>query len=83
MVKYFDSEYSDAQDTPSTSINDTLGKTTPVIASQLMPVILQHRGHSRLIVGYQQETDGSTSLLTFDTGRYVRLKFTCLCSKFG
>ncbi|KAF7778891.1 hypothetical protein Agabi119p4_3236 [Agaricus bisporus var. burnettii] len=73
MVKYFDSEYSDAQDTPSTSINDTLGKTTPVIASQLMPVILQHRGHSRLIVGYQQETDGSISLLTFDTGRLLPL----------
>jgi hypothetical protein len=80
MVKYFDSECPDVRDIPSATKN-MLEKTNPVIASQLMPVILQHRGHSRLVVGYQQEIDGSTSLLTFDTGRYVWLKIHLLLLK--
>lgn len=69
IVNYFDSDTSGIHRIPSTSINDVLGKATPVVASQLMPVILQHRGHSRLIVGYQRDAEGITSLLTFDTGR--------------
>ncbi|KAJ3572815.1 hypothetical protein NP233_g2834 [Leucocoprinus birnbaumii] len=73
MVQYFTSdrpEYNKVQ-SASTSINDILGKTSPVVSTHLMPVILQHRGHSRLIVGYQQDVDGNVDLLTFDTGRLL------------
>ncbi len=69
MMDYFTPPASELSPVPSTSINDVLGRTTPVGATQLMPVILQHKGHSRVIVGYQRHADGTVSLLTFDTGR--------------
>jgi hypothetical protein len=68
MVNYFTPGHPEGEKTP-TSINDVLGKTTPVVVTQFMPVILQHRGHSRLIVGYERDVDGMVNLLTFDTGR--------------
>ncbi|KAJ2931365.1 hypothetical protein H1R20_g5730, partial [Candolleomyces eurysporus] len=34
-----------------------------------MPFILQHEGHSRLIVGYEIDKLGKVNLLTFDSGR--------------
>jgi hypothetical protein len=36
-----------------------------------MPLILQHQGHSRTIIGYEIAKDGSTALLTFDPAMYV------------
>lgn len=69
MVDYFTPQAPEPNTVPSTSINDVLGRTTLVFTTQLMPVILQHKGHSRIIIGYQRHTDGTVSLLTFDTGR--------------
>jgi hypothetical protein len=69
MVNYFTPQKKDDDKRSSASINDVLGKTTPVFVTRLPPVILQHRGHSRLIIGYQEDFDGTVSLLTFDTGR--------------
>lgn len=69
MVDYFSPEIPEANNGPSTSINNVLGKTSPVFVTRLMPVILQHRGHSRVVVGYQENANGNVDLLTFDTGR--------------
>ena len=50
---------------------EAIKKPTPVTISQKMPVILQHKGHSRTIVGYEIAKDGSTNLLLFDPARYA------------
>jgi len=39
---------------------------TPVVITDRMPLILQHQGHSRTIIGYEVAKDGGTTLLTFD-----------------
>lgn len=35
-----------------------------------MPLILQHNGHSRIIVGYEVDGRGITNLLMFDPSQY-------------
>lgn len=44
------------------------GKRKAVIQTDKLPLILQHKGHSRTIVGYE-ETHRGTNLLLFDPGR--------------
>lgn len=39
---------------------------SPVTSTNKMPLILQHNGHSRTIVGYEVDGHGVTNLLTFD-----------------
>ena len=38
----------------------------PVTNTNKMPLILQHNGHSRTIIGYEVDGRGITNLLTFD-----------------
>ena len=47
--------------------NDT-GRGEAVRQTRKLPLILQHNGHSRTIVGYE-ETQRGTYLLLFDPGR--------------
>ena len=54
-----------------TSVNDALRGASPVIVTDRMPLILQHDGHSRTIVGYEKLKNGTTNLLCFDPARYV------------
>ena len=39
--------------------------------TERMPIILQHQGHSRTIVGYEVTKKGEVNLLTFDPSRYL------------
>ena len=39
---------------------------SPVTSTIKMPLILQHNGHSRTIIGYEVDGRGITNLLTFD-----------------
>ncbi|PPQ78523.1 hypothetical protein CVT25_011795 [Psilocybe cyanescens] len=41
-------------------------KISPIITSDKMPLILQHNGHSRTVVGYETDKNGITNLLVFD-----------------
>ncbi|KAF8163131.1 peptidase family C78-domain-containing protein [Crassisporium funariophilum] len=41
-------------------------QVSPVISTDKMPLILQHDGHSRTIVGYEVDKNGVTNLLMFD-----------------
>jgi len=41
-------------------------KRDPVIISPRMPIILQHNGHSRTIIGYEMTRNNSVNLLIFD-----------------
>ncbi|KAH9484175.1 Zinc finger-containing ubiquitin peptidase 1 [Psilocybe cubensis] len=44
---------------------ESLGIST-IATSDKMPIILQHDGHSRTVVGYETDKNGVTSLLVFD-----------------
>jgi Peptidase family C78 len=39
---------------------------SPVMITNKMPLILQHDGHSRTIIGYEIDSRGITNLLMFD-----------------
>lgn len=62
VVKYF---------TPEQTFEKPLNafeslKTSPIINTDRMPLILQHDGHSRTVVGYEVDKNGVTHLLVFD-----------------
>jgi Peptidase family C78 len=67
IKQYFDA---DTQDKP-TSVQERWRGATPVVISNRIPLILQHKGHSRTIVGYEIARDGGTILLAFDPSVYV------------
>ena len=53
------------------SLDDALRGAAPVVGTDRMPLILQHAGHSRTIVGYEVDRKGRVNLLTFDPSRCV------------
>ena len=65
--RYFDGDTQEQ----STSVQERWRGASPVVISTRMPLILQHPGHSRTIVGYEIAKDGSTILLAFDPSMYV------------
>ena len=52
------------------TVNDVLNGAVTV--TELMPVILQHVGHSRTVVGYEVQKNGECNLLVFDPSRCVQ-----------
>ncbi|KAG8891000.1 hypothetical protein FRB98_000009 [Tulasnella sp. 332] len=71
IVGYFDTAPEMAP-TPSGSQSnayDLLRSASPVTVTSLMPLILQHKGHSRTIVGYEVTKNGATNLLIFDPAK--------------
>ncbi|KAI0080606.1 DUF1671-domain-containing protein [Panus rudis PR-1116 ss-1] len=55
----------------SDTVQDALRGATPVVVTGKMPLILQHQGHSRTIVGCERLRDGSINLLVFDPSKSV------------
>lgn len=55
----------------STTVGERLLGARAVIVTDRPPIILQHNGHSRTIVGVEQAKDGVINLLTFDPGRWM------------
>ncbi|EGN96104.1 hypothetical protein SERLA73DRAFT_185648 [Serpula lacrymans var. lacrymans S7.3] len=62
VVEYF----SPQSQRKSNTVDDILRGASPVIATDRMPLILQHDGHSRTIVGYELTKNGTVNLLIFD-----------------
>ncbi|KAJ6618321.1 peptidase family C78-domain-containing protein [Mycena sp. CBHHK59/15] len=80
VVKYFSSSNSldSAADagaanpplSPTTrTVNKVLLGASPVVVTSHMPFILQHDGHSRVIIGYEVSKTGAVNLLVFDPSR--------------
>ncbi|TFK62194.1 hypothetical protein BDN72DRAFT_882779 [Pluteus cervinus] len=69
VVRYFRGE---AQ--TSANINNVLHGANPVSVTDQMPLILQRKGHSQAIVGYELERDGTVNLLIFDSSYRVGAK---------
>jgi len=77
IKRYFDTH---TQDRP-TSVEERWRGATPVVISDRMPLILQHPGHSRTIVGYEISKDGGTTLLAFDPAiRMTQIRSVALSS---
>lgn len=53
------------------TVDDALRGASPVVCTDRMPLILQHPGHSRLIVGYEMTASGAVNLLIFDPAKWV------------
>ena len=45
------------------------GRVNPVGHTSKLPLVLQHSGHSRTIVGYEETAQGNINLLLFDPGK--------------
>lgn len=78
IKRYFDTQ---SEDHP-TSVQERWRAATPVVISERMPLILQHPGHSRTIIGYEIAKDGRTTLLTFDPAVYVFTPLVPRCGSF-
>ncbi|TFK25036.1 hypothetical protein FA15DRAFT_591235, partial [Coprinopsis marcescibilis] len=50
---------------------EELKSATPVTCTEKMPLILQHAGHSRTIVGYEITKQGIVNLLQFESGMII------------
>ncbi|WWC91618.1 uncharacterized protein L201_006564 [Kwoniella dendrophila CBS 6074] len=74
---YFSEETPAKQGQPNESAFDILMRTSDegagrgevVRISKKFPLILQHSGHSRTIIGYEENARGDINLLLFDPGR--------------
>ncbi|KAH8117230.1 peptidase family C78-domain-containing protein [Phellopilus nigrolimitatus] len=74
VERYFTSPSSEAQAVSvrakvKTSVDDALRGASPVVLTDRMPLVLQHEGHSRTIVGFERLKNGSINLLCFDPSK--------------
>jgi len=67
VVRYFSP--SSLSGKVKTSIDDALRGASPIISTNQMPIILQHAGHSRTIIGFEVTKKGIVNLLTFDPSK--------------
>ncbi|KAJ7273239.1 peptidase family C78-domain-containing protein [Mycena rebaudengoi] len=66
VIEYF-SQSNDS--TTTRTVNNVLLGASVVTITSHMPLILQHDGHSRTIVGYEVSKTGAINLLVFDPSR--------------
>jgi hypothetical protein len=52
------------------NLEDALRGASPIMSTDRMPLVLQHAGHSRTIIGYEQTKNG-VNLLLFDPSKSV------------
>lgn len=69
VVSYFSK--STAQGSSGKTVNDFLNGKSPIQVTDAMPLILQHKGHSRLIVGYEVMQDKSINFISFDSATTI------------
>lgn len=63
IVDYFSPKLNTVK---SANIHDALRGASPIVVTDRMPLILQHDGHSRTIIGYEMSKNKKVTLLTFD-----------------
>lgn len=72
IVAYFSSiSLSQMKDFNARKHIEAVPQGEAVRITERMPIILQHQGHSRTIVGYEVTKKGEVNLLTFDPSRYL------------
>ena len=54
---------------PIKTVKEALHGASPVMITDRMPLILQHSGHSRTVIGFEKSKNGDINLLIFDPSR--------------
>ncbi|KLT38768.1 DUF1671-domain-containing protein [Cutaneotrichosporon oleaginosum] len=70
VKRYYNTIDPDLQEDGENS-DSFLCNTPPVRISDQLPLMLQHNGHSRTIVGYEEDFRGRTKLLLLDPGKAI------------
>lgn len=65
-----------------TTVGEALRGASPVVITNRMPIILQHDGHSRTIIGYERLKSGSINLLCFDPSRFPKKEIRSAAKAF-
>ena len=68
VMRWITNYFSPSQESART-VHDALSGAVTV--TECMPVVLQHAGHSRTVVGYEVQRDGECNLLVFDPSNWV------------
>ncbi|KAI0831149.1 peptidase family C78-domain-containing protein, partial [Trametes gibbosa] len=68
IYNYFSSE---DPHTKAGTVGDALRGARPVVVTDKPPIILQHDGHSRTVVGCERVKNGTINLLIFDPSRKI------------
>ena len=67
LLQWISNYFSGGNPQPKTAtVGEALRGSRPIIVTDKLPIVLQHNGHSRTIVGYEQGKGGAIYLLTFD-----------------
>lgn len=69
VLQHFSAGYSSPR-----TLNEALQSTNSVAITGKMPLILQHNGHSRTIVGCERCVDGTINLLVFDPAKSIPIE---------
>ena len=66
VLEYF----SGGEPKPKTAtVGEALLGARPIVVTDKLPIVLQHKGHSRTIVGCEIVKGGGMNLLMFDPGK--------------
>ena len=76
LLSWVENYFSENDLKDSQNLNEVLRGASPVTITSKMPIILQHQGHSRTIIGYEKCDNGAINLLEFDPSKY---DFSCSC----
>ncbi|KAI0048215.1 DUF1671-domain-containing protein [Auriscalpium vulgare] len=71
LLDWIKNYFSPPKDSKHSNAQDAWRGLSPVIVTDRMPIILQHQGHSRTVVGYEITKTGSMNLLMFDPSRRI------------
>ena len=69
--RQFPSEAAQGLNAIKTTVGEALRNAGPIVVTERMPLVLQHDGHSRTIVGFEKSKNGKINLLIFDPGKSV------------
>ncbi|KAI0797845.1 peptidase family C78-domain-containing protein [Abortiporus biennis] len=64
IVKYFSEGIQ--QTAKQSTVTQALSGASPIIVTEKLPIVLQHAGHSRTVVGFERGAKGQINLLMFD-----------------
>ncbi|EIM90228.1 DUF1671-domain-containing protein [Stereum hirsutum FP-91666 SS1] len=71
LINWVKEYFSPTQRHRAVTVHDALHQAEAVTVTDLMPLLLQHQGHSRTIVGYEITKTGTTNLLLFDPAKHA------------
>ena len=69
LIQWLTVHFTEHSNEPEPGAGGTPSSARGVFMSTRMPVVLQHKGHSRTVVGVEFAASGETNLLIYDPAR--------------